>query len=292
MGLSAGTTENATWLARCSQTYVARGLDVEQGVLFAIDGSKALRKAIRQVFGDEVPVQRCVRHKERDVLGTRRGRPRPSQAAARRRGRNRSRQGARASCTASLSISSASIPARHVIAEGMAETLTVTRLGITGKLKLTLQSTDPCESMISRPRDPTPQRQGRTSGGCALAGRRRDARSRDPLPRVEGYRGLAQLAVKVEPTSSAAATTATTTSTALMTITRPSPPKIHDDSEQQAGVSRPTPSRLAPTPAGVAVGRLSASRLGDRHRDRSDRPPGRPPSVEWSHGRRPAVAAA
>ena len=30
----------------------------------------------------------------------------------------------------------------------------------------------------------------------------------------------------------------------------------------------------------------------DRHRDRSDRPPGRPPSVECSHGRRPAVAAA
>jgi transposase-like protein len=27
-----------------------------------------LRKAIRQVFGDEAPVQRCVRHKERNVL--------------------------------------------------------------------------------------------------------------------------------------------------------------------------------------------------------------------------------
>jgi putative transposase len=31
----------------------------------------------------------------------------------------------------------------------MEETLTVIRLGITGKLKLTLQSTNPCESMIS-----------------------------------------------------------------------------------------------------------------------------------------------
>ena len=30
-----------------------------------------------------------------------------------------------------------------------AATLTVTRLGITGKLKLTLQTTNPCESMIS-----------------------------------------------------------------------------------------------------------------------------------------------
>ena len=36
--------------------------------MFVIDGSKALRKAIRQVFGNDVPVQRCVQHKERNVL--------------------------------------------------------------------------------------------------------------------------------------------------------------------------------------------------------------------------------
>ena len=28
-------------------------------MLFVIDGSKALRKAIRNVFGERVPVQRC-----------------------------------------------------------------------------------------------------------------------------------------------------------------------------------------------------------------------------------------
>jgi putative transposase len=32
--------------------------------------------------------------------------------------------------------------------EGMQETLTVTRLGVGGALKRTLQSTNPCESMI------------------------------------------------------------------------------------------------------------------------------------------------
>ena len=37
-------------------------------MLFVIDGSKALRKAVRLVFGNDVPVQRCVRHKERNVL--------------------------------------------------------------------------------------------------------------------------------------------------------------------------------------------------------------------------------
>jgi putative transposase len=32
--------------------------------------------------------------------------------------------------------------------EGMEETLTLTRLGVTGSLKRTLESTNPCESMI------------------------------------------------------------------------------------------------------------------------------------------------
>ena len=43
----------------CSQTSSHRGLDVEQGVLVVLDGSKAFRAAVREVFGP-VPVQRCV----------------------------------------------------------------------------------------------------------------------------------------------------------------------------------------------------------------------------------------
>jgi putative transposase len=68
LGLWSGSTENATIASALLSDLVSRGLDVEPGLLFVIDGSKALRKAIRQVFGDDVPVQRCVRHKERNVL--------------------------------------------------------------------------------------------------------------------------------------------------------------------------------------------------------------------------------
>ena len=68
LGLWDGSTENATVAAALLADLVDRGLDVEQGMLFAIDGSKALRKAIRRVFGNDVPVQRCVQHKERNVL--------------------------------------------------------------------------------------------------------------------------------------------------------------------------------------------------------------------------------
>ncbi len=37
---------------------VARGLDTTQGVLCVLDGSKALRKAVRDVLGERAPVER------------------------------------------------------------------------------------------------------------------------------------------------------------------------------------------------------------------------------------------
>ncbi len=33
-----------------------------------IDGAKALRRAVPDVLGEKTPVQRCIRHKERNVL--------------------------------------------------------------------------------------------------------------------------------------------------------------------------------------------------------------------------------
>ena len=67
LGLWDGSTENKTVTAHLLSDLVDRGLDVEQGVLVVLDGSKALRAAVNEVFGP-VPVQRCVRHKERGVL--------------------------------------------------------------------------------------------------------------------------------------------------------------------------------------------------------------------------------
>jgi putative transposase len=46
---------------------VDRGLDPEQAILFVIDGGKALRRAINDVFGERALVHRCHRHKQRNV---------------------------------------------------------------------------------------------------------------------------------------------------------------------------------------------------------------------------------
>ncbi len=67
LGLWEGSTENATLACTLLADLVDRGLDPEQAILFVIDGSKALRKAIKDVFGEHALVQRCHRHKERNV---------------------------------------------------------------------------------------------------------------------------------------------------------------------------------------------------------------------------------
>jgi transposase-like protein len=68
LGLWEGSTENAAVATALLADLLDRGLDISQGVLCLLDGAKALRKAVRDVLGHDTPVQRCVRHKERNVL--------------------------------------------------------------------------------------------------------------------------------------------------------------------------------------------------------------------------------
>src|SRR5215210_1902982 len=63
LGLWEGSTENATLARALLADLVDRGLDPEQAILFVIDGGKALRKAIKDVFGEHALVHRCHRHK-------------------------------------------------------------------------------------------------------------------------------------------------------------------------------------------------------------------------------------
>jgi transposase-like protein len=62
LGLREGATENAVVAGALLEDLVKRGRDPARRRLVVIDGSKALRKAIDQVFGDGTPVQRCRNH--------------------------------------------------------------------------------------------------------------------------------------------------------------------------------------------------------------------------------------
>lgn len=84
---------------------------------------------------------------------------------------------------------------------GMEATLTATRARITGTLKRTLRSTNPCESIcFNGPRHP-PQCQELELWSLRRVlktDRRRDARSRNALRKFGGYRQLVNLAVAIE----------------------------------------------------------------------------------------------
>ena len=200
LGLWEGSTENATVATALLADLVERGLDPEQGMLFVLDGSKALRKAVRSVFG-EVPVQRCLWHKERNVLGHLPERDRP-QVKARMRRAWRETDYPRA--LEQLRQLAGELDHTHPgsaasLREGMEETLTVIKLGIKGKLRRTLESTNACESMIDTVRRTQRNVKNWGSGEMGLrwtAAGMREAEQQ--FRKVIGYTDLPRLAVAIE----------------------------------------------------------------------------------------------
>jgi putative transposase len=67
LGLVRGSSENAGVVKDLLQSLVKRGIDASVQRLFVIDGSKAIRSAIEQVYGEQGLVQRCRAHKVRNV---------------------------------------------------------------------------------------------------------------------------------------------------------------------------------------------------------------------------------
>src|SRR6516162_3318933 len=68
LGIEPGATENAAAVKRLLTHLRDQGLPTDRKYLFVIDGAKALRAGIEEVFGAEQPVQRCRNHKVRNVL--------------------------------------------------------------------------------------------------------------------------------------------------------------------------------------------------------------------------------
>ena len=201
LGLWEGSTENATLVSMLLADLVDRGLDPEQAILFVIDGGKALRKAIKDVFGEHALVHRCHRHKERNVTDLLPERDRP-QILVRIRGawalENADLAEQRLEQLAS-ELERTWPDAAASLREGMTDTLTLMRLGIDGQLAKTLCSTNPCESMIEivrytqrnvkRWRDGD-MRKRWTAAGMLVA--------EQQFRRIIGYRDLAKLVIAIE----------------------------------------------------------------------------------------------
>jgi putative transposase len=154
LGLWEGSTENTTTVSALLADLQERGLGFDQPILCLVDGAKALSKAIRAVIGNHTPIQRCVVHKARNICEQLPKDQRPW-VRAKLRAAWAEEDYVKALC--SLKALARALEHQHPAAaaslrEGMEETLTVTRLGITGRLKRTLQCTNTIENLFSRVR--------------------------------------------------------------------------------------------------------------------------------------------
>jgi transposase-like protein len=187
-----------------------------------IDGAKALAKAIRDVFGERSPVQRCHRHKERNVLDHLADN---EQGAVRTRLRAAWALGGHEEALASLRALAAELERSHPDAakslrEGLEETVTLQRLGASKQLAKTLGSTNPIESMIEIvrriQRNVKSWRDGDMRKRWTAAGMLEAERQ---FRRIIGYRDLADLAIAVEREVAAAPSPSPTREEANETVT-------------------------------------------------------------------------
>jgi putative transposase len=151
LGLRQGATENACVCVALLEDLQARGLDTSQPTLLVLDGSKALHAAARRVWGNKAVIQRCQIHKRRNLkahLPEKHHAEWDRRLTAAYQGEGYEEAKASLETTAKW-LARLNPDAAASLREGLEETLTVIRLGLTGSLRRTLCSTNPIESALS-----------------------------------------------------------------------------------------------------------------------------------------------
>ena len=151
LGLRQGSSENAEVCKDLLSDLTARGVAPDKMTLFVLDGAKALAAAVERIWGEYAIVQRCQLHKQRNIesylakeyWGELRARlNRAWQETDYERALGQLEQTAQW-------LEGINPDAAHSLREGMAETLTVVRLGVPKLLRQTLSSTNAIESAFS-----------------------------------------------------------------------------------------------------------------------------------------------
>lgn len=149
LGLWQGPTENSGVCKALLNNLVGRGLDAQRSLLFVIDGSQALRKAIRTVFDGRAMIQRCQVHKRKNVMDHL---PDELHASAGKAIRDAYRSGSAKAAKKRLQALANQLEADHPCAasslrEGLDETLTVKAFDLSSWLERTLSTTNAIENV-------------------------------------------------------------------------------------------------------------------------------------------------
>lgn len=154
LGLWDGATENAALCQNLLANLQSRGLRTDRSLLVLLDGSKALHKAVRQMFGEAALIQRCQVHKARNVLDHL---PADQRAAAqailtRAYGSADVTKARRLLQDLARRLADNYPSAAESVREGLDETLTVLTLHLSDRLRRSLTTTNAIESLMSRTR--------------------------------------------------------------------------------------------------------------------------------------------
>jgi transposase-like protein len=202
LGFREGSTENARVCTDLFHDMRRRGLLMDHPILVLIDGSKALRVAVEDVFGERAEVARCHFHKCKNVKDYL---PKEYHAEYERKMKaawamTEYEPARRALSAVVRDLGRINVQAAVSLEEGFEETLTLHRLGVPPVLRVHLQTTNMIESPFSyarrvmhnvkRWRPNTNQAARWIAAGLLQAEKR--------MRRIKGYKSMAVLRTALE----------------------------------------------------------------------------------------------
>lgn len=152
LGFVQAGTENAAVLTPFLRGLLDRGLNIDEGILVVIDGSKGVRSAVGRAFGNKAVVQRCQWHKRENVVAHL---PKSEQRWWRKRLQRAYGRPTYAEAKAALGeihrdLSERNLSAVGSLEEGFEETLTLHRLGVFPLVGISLKTSNCLESIFSQ----------------------------------------------------------------------------------------------------------------------------------------------
>ena len=150
LGFTQATSERSEPVIELLRDLLRRGLTFEEGILCVIDGSKGLRKAIDEVFGERAEVQRCQWHKRKNVVSYL---PKADQKTWRSKLQRAYQETTYEAAKDRLTDLHAELQqinrrAARSLQEGLEGTLTLHRLGLFDELGKSLKTTNCIESLM------------------------------------------------------------------------------------------------------------------------------------------------
>jgi transposase-like protein len=152
LGIEHIHSENALVIEQWARNLITRGLKFEQGILFIIDGSKGIARAIKNCFGKYAIIQRCQWHKRENVVSYLND---TQKALCRGRMKTAYAKTTYKEAKAELErLHTELVPvnegAANSLLEGLEETLTLHRLGLSSEISKSLNTTNCIESLMSQ----------------------------------------------------------------------------------------------------------------------------------------------